>query len=44
MMTNDGFYDDITDAFDWVAEPPDDIYAAMNAALDSRADLREDCD
>jgi len=44
MTTNHDPYDDITEYLDWVIQPPDEVVLGMNAVLDSKADLREDCD
>lgn len=37
-------YEDVTDAIEWVVEPPDDIYFAIAATLDADAGLNQECD
>lgn len=37
-------YDDVTDYLDWVVPAPYEIEILMSAALDSKADLREEYD
>ena len=43
-MSKEDPYNDVTECLDWVTQPPSDILTAMNAALDARAGLSEDCD
>lgn len=37
-------YDDVTDYLDWVIQAPREIEYAIQATMDSKADLREERD